>query len=322
VLDALAVIAEDNGNQKFVEVLDDLRRSLRGGIGLGRAMARHPKVFPAYYVSMVTSAELTGRLDDTLELLANYLERDLEAKQKIKSALTYPAVVLVMSLGAVFVLATFVMPRFKELFEDVDGDLPLSTRALLGITDFFGNWWWAMLIGLVALAGVAYGLIGGKHGKLRRDKLLLKLPGFGGLFHFVLLERFCRVLSAMTQAGVSMPDALAVSSQATNNLVFQNALIGVRDEMVRGGGLARPIADTELFPAAARQMIRVGESTGTLDRQLESAASFYQRELTYKLKRFTDMFEPLVIVGVGLLVGFVAIALVQAMYGVFDQVQV
>jgi type IV pilus assembly protein PilC len=322
ILDSLAVIAEDNGNAKFVEVLDDLRRSLRSGTGLGRAMARHPKVFPAYYVSMVSSSELTGRLDETLELLANYLERDLEAKQKIKSALTYPCVVMVMALGAVAVLATFVMPRFKELFDDVDGELPLSTRALLGFTDFVSNWWWALLLGFVVFLGVLYGLFGGDHGKLRRDRFLLRAPGFGELFHFVLLERFCRVLSAMTKAGVSMPDALAVSAQATNNRVFQNALAGVRDQMVRGGGLARPIADTDLFPAAARQMIRVGESTGTLDRQLDSAASFYQRELTYRLKRFTDMFEPLVIVGVGLVVGFVAIALVQAMYGVFDQVQV
>jgi type IV pilus assembly protein PilC len=152
--------------------------------------------------------------------------------------------------------------------------------------------------------------------------LLLKAPGFGPLLHYVLLERFCRVLSALVQSGVAIPDALAVSSQATNNRVFQKALGGVREEMIRGGGLARPIADNpDLFPAAARQMIRVGESTGTLDRQLDSAAGFYSRELGYKLKRFTDLFEPLVIVGVGLMVGFVAIALVQAMYGVFDQVQ-
>jgi type IV pilus assembly protein PilC len=321
ILDAIAVIAEDNGNHRFVDILDDIRRSLRSGTGFGGALEKHSNVFPAYYISMVKSAELTGRLDDTLELLANYLERDLEAKSKVKGALTYPAVVFVMSLGAVGILATFVMPQFQDLFDDVDADLPLSTRALLGITEFFGNWWWAFALGLVVVLAVLYAFIGGKHGKTRRDTLLLKAPGFGPLLHYVLLERFCRVLSAMVQSGVAIPDALAVSSQATNNRVFQHALADVREEMIRGGGLARPIADTNLFPAAARQMIRVGESTGTLDSQLESAATFYSRELGYKLKRFTDLFEPLVIVGVGLLVGFVAIALVQAMYGVFDQVQ-
>jgi type IV pilus assembly protein PilC len=321
ILDAIAVIAEDNGNHRFVDILDDMRRSLRSGMGFGGALEQHRDIFPAYYIAMIKSAEMTGRLDDTLDLLASYIERDLDAKNKIKGALTYPAVVAVMALGAVLILATFVMPRFQELFDDVDAELPLSTRTLLGLTDFFQNWWWVILLAVIALLAGAFALIGGRHGKFRRDTLLLKLPGFGPLFHYVLIERFCRVLSAMVQSGVAIPDALAVSSDATNNRVFQHALSGVREEMMRGGGLARPIADTKVFPAAARQMIRVGESTGTLDRQLESAATFYERELTYKLKRFTDLFEPLVIVGVGLMVGFVAIALVQAMYGVFDQVQ-
>ena len=322
VLDSLTVLAEENDNTAMVKVLNDLRRDLRSGTSLGEAIGAHPKVFPNYYIAMVRSAELTGRLDDTLDQLASYLERDIEAKRKVRGALTYPGVVMVMAMGAVIVLATFVMPRFKGLFADINADLPLTTRFLLGITDFVANWWWALLGGGVVIACGLYAAFGGLHGERRRHTLLLKLPGLGDLMHFVILERFCRVLAAMVQAGVALPDALLVASDATNNRVYQDKLTIVRAEMLRGAGFARPIAATGLFPPAARQMIRVGENTGTLDRQLESSAGFYERELAYKLKRFTDLFEPMVIVGVGFVVGFVAIALVQAMYGVFDQVKV
>ena len=137
----------------------------------------------------------------------------------------------------------------------------------------------------------------------------------------MIIERFCRVLAALTTAGVSLPDAVAVSSEATNNRAFQAKLVDVREAMMRGEGLARPIAASGMFPPAARQMIRVGESTGTLDAQLHNAAKFYERELSYRLKRVTDLIEPAVIVGVGCTVGFVAVAQVSAMYSIFKQVK-
>ncbi len=321
VLDALAVLSEENSNKAMVEVLATIGRDLRSGMSLGAAIGQHPRVFPNYYIAMVRSAELTGRLDGTLDQLAGYLERDIEARRKVRGAMTYPGVVFVMAMGAVVILATFVMPRFKALFENINAELPLTTRLLLGFTTFVGTWWWAILLGIGLVLSFLYVAFGGSHGQKRRHQLLLRAPGIGPLMHFVILERFCRVLAAMVQAGVTLPDALAVASDATNNRVYQDQLVYVRTEMLRGAGFARPIAATGLFPPAARQMIRVGESTGTLDKQLESTAAFYERELTYKLKRFTDLFEPMVIVGVGLVVGFVAVALVQAMYGVFDQVQ-
>jgi type IV pilus assembly protein PilC len=321
IVDALGILAEGNKNKAMTEVVESLRASLQQGLGLSASMAKKPKVFPGYYVSMVRSAELTGRLDDAMDQLAGYIERDLEAKRKVRSALTYPGVVFMMAIGAVVVLTTFVLPRFKELFSDIDADLPLTTRALLGTTEFVQTWWWALLSGVVVIVGALVALFGGSWGKRRRDTLLLRTPVLGQLFEYVIVERFCRVLAAMVQAGVPLPDAVGVASDSTNNRVYQAKLADARTEMIRGAGFARPIAATELFPPAATQMIRVGESTGTLDKQLVAAAVYYERELTYKLKRFTDMFEPAVIVGVGLVVGFVAVALVQAMYGVFDQVQ-
>ena len=322
ILDALAVIAEDNGNKHMTALLDELRRDLRSGMSFAAALAKHPKAFPGYYVAMVHSAELTGRLDDVLDQLATYIERDLDARRKIKSAMTYPAVIMCVAVIAVIVLALYVLPKFKGLFNELDAKLPITTRALLTMSDFVGNWW-AVILGVILGSVLAvFFLLGGRRGKSRRDRLVLGAPGIGKLMHMVIIERFCRVLAATVRAGVPLPDAISVATDSTNNRVYQRRLATVREEMIRGDGLARPIAQSGLFPAAARQMIRVGESTGTLDHQLENSAAFYERELGYKLKRFTDLFEPAVIVAVGLIVGFIALALVQAMYGVFNQVKV
>ena len=321
ILDALSIVGEESASKKMTEVLDDVRSRVRGGVSLGDAIGLHPKVFPGYYVAMVRSAELTGQLDEVLEQLSGYLERDIAARRQVKSALTYPTVVMGLAVVAVIVMATFILPKFKGLYESLNADLPLPTRMLLGFTDFVTNWWPVILGAIAAILLIGFGLIGGKHGKGRRDRMMLRLPAIGALFLLVAVERFCRVLAALVNAGVSLPDAVQVSADSTNNRVFQDKLRVVREAMMRGEGLARPIHASELFPAAARQMIRVGEATGTLDQQLKTAATFYARELDYRLKKATDLFEPAVIIGVGCTVGFVAVAQVSAMYSVFKQVK-
>ena len=321
ILDSLAIVGEESASKKMTEVLDDVRTRVRGGASLGDAIALHPKVFPGYYIAMVRSAELTGQLDDVLDQLSGYMERDIAARRQVKSALTYPMVVMGLAIVAVIVMATFILPKFKGLYETLDADLPLPTRMLLGFTDFITAWWPVILGTIAAIILIGFAVIGGKHGKGRRDRLKLRLPAIGALLHLVAVERFCRVLAALVNAGVSLPDAVQVSADSTNNRVFQEKLRVVREAMMRGEGLARPVTASDLFPAAARQMIRVGEATGTLDQQLKTAATFYERELTYRLKKATDLFEPAVIIGVGCTVGFVAVAQVSAMYSVFKQVK-
>jgi type IV pilus assembly protein PilC len=194
----------------------------------------------------------------------------------------------------------------------------LPTRILLAITDFFGTWWWAVAAGVVAVA-LALGLVlRTEGGRYARDRLLLGLPLVGDAVRFALVERFCRVLSSMAGAGVSLPEALRVATESLRNLVFMRSLRGVGEAMLQGEGLAMPLSATKLFPGTAARMIRVGEETGTLDHQLEVIARFYEGELDYKLKKLTSLFEPAVIIVMGVVVGFVAIALISAMYGVFN----
>jgi len=215
----------------------------------------------------------------------------------------------------------FVLPKFTALYSDLDATLPLPTRMLMGFTDFMSSKW-HLVIGTLLLGWlVLYAVIGGKRGKARRDRAAMRMPVIGDLFHLISIERFCRVLAALASAGVPLPQAIDVSADSTNNWVFRTRLATVRDVVVRGGGLSAPITESGLFPVAARQMIRVGEQTGALGEQLTKAAGYYEREVTFKMKRAADLFEPIVILAVGLLIGFVAVAQVSAMYSIFGQIR-
>ncbi len=320
ILDALDTIAEEAQDRVMRKVIISMTDDLRQGSTFSSAAAAHPEAFPAWYLGVLESAELTGNLDDTLDKLASYIDRDLQAKSRITAALMYPSVVVALAMGTVAILAGFVLPKFKALFAELNADLPLATRALLMFASLFTDLWFIPATAVAAaIAGVTF--LASKRGKNVRDHLALRVPIVKGIVHYSILERFCRVLSAMLTAGVPLPEAMRVTTESTSNAVFASKLDASRHAMMQGGGFSEPLAETELFPGAAKQMFRVGEETGTLDAQLEIAAIYFDRELDVRVKRFVGMFEPAMILFVGGVVGFVAIALVQAMYGVLGGVK-
>jgi type IV pilus assembly protein PilC len=225
-------------------------------------------------------------------------------------------VVMVLAVITVAVLAGYVLPQFKPLFEELDADLPLPTRMLLGIATLFSDLIYIPLTFFAVVIGLFYWLFKTASGKAPKDKLMLKIPVVKGIIEYAVLERFCRILGAMVKAGVPLPEGLKTTTDSVDNVVFQEALLAAQEVMLEGGGFARPLADTGLFPGAAKQMFKVGEETGTLDEQLAVASLYFDRELESRIKKFTTMFEPIMIVFVGVIVGFVAMALVSAMYGV------
>jgi type IV pilus assembly protein PilC len=321
ILDAVHTIGAEADNSSLRRMMIDVETGLRSGDSLSDCFDRHPKIFPDFYRGILRSAELTGSLDTVLAQLSTYLERDIEARRKVKSAMIYPAIVSVMSILTIAILAGFVLPRFKTFFESLDAKLPLPTRMLLACTGFLTTWWWAIVGGILAIIiGISLALKT-TGGRLTRDRFALSLPIVGETIQYAMVERFTRILASMVGAGVPLVRALSVSTDALHNLVFQRALANVGDAMMRGEGLARPLAATKLFPSTASQMLRVGEETGSLDTQLAVTAEFYETELDYKIKRLTSLIEPAVIIVMGLLVGFVAVALVSAMYGIFNQVK-
>ncbi|TDO35712.1 type IV pilus assembly protein PilC [Kribbella sp. VKM Ac-2527] len=321
LIDAVHSLGQEADNSSVRRMMAEVEEGLRGGDKLSDCFDRHPKIFPEYYRGILRSAELSGQLDTVLAQLAKYLERDLEARRKVKQAMIYPSMVAVMSMVTVVVLAAFVLPRFEDFFAGLDAELPLPTRMLLAVTDFATGWWWALAAGFGALVLLVFAITRAQGGRYARDKLFLALPVLGSTIQFALVERFCRILSSMVGAGVQLPEALRVATESLPNLVFRRALGQAGEALLEGEGLAPPLAATGLFPSTAAQMMRVGEDTGTLDVQLEVTAQYYEGELDYKLKKLIGLFEPVVIIVMGVVVGFVAVALVSAMYGIFSQVQ-
>jgi type IV pilus assembly protein PilC len=322
IMEALELISEETTDKLLKRVLLDMVGELQAGDTFAAAAGSHPEAFPRYYVAVLESAELTGTLDSVLLELATYLETDIEARSAITSALIYPAVVAVMAVVTVIVLAAFVLPKFRTFFSSLNAKLPLPTRMLLSISGFISTYWWA-IAGTILVAVVSVvALRRSTKGHAWLDSVYLKIPVAGGLLQAAIVERVCRVLASLVTAGVDLPRAMAVTAEASNNAVYTSGLNHIREEMMDGAGLATPLAETGLFPAAARQMFRVGEETGTLDKQLQTAAAFYHRELEIKVKHFTSLFEPAIIIFMGLIVGFVAVALVTAMYGVYRQVNI
>jgi type IV pilus assembly protein PilC len=313
---AMEVIGDEATDAALRRALVDMSEDLRNGGTLSDAMTRHETVFPNYYVGIVRASELTGRLDEALESLGDYMQRELDTKSKVMSALTYPAVVFMLSLGTVALLAGYVLPRFKPLFEELGAELPLPTRMMLGVSTIFTVYLPVVLGVALLFITVSYWLFKSKSGKPYRDRFLLKVPVLKGVISYQLLERFCRMLSTMLSAGVPLIDGFRTTTDGTDNIVYREKFEQVQATMLEGGGFARPLAETDLFPGAAKQMFKVGEETGTLDRQLQVAAQFFGRELEDRVRKFTAMFEPLLIIFIGAVVGFVALALVSAMYGV------
>jgi type IV pilus assembly protein PilC len=322
IMEALEVIVEETQAKLLRNILAEMVDSLRAGDTFAAAAAAHPEAFPNYYVGILESAELTGNLDIVLNQLADYIDRDVKARGKISAALIYPIVVACMSVVTVGVLAIFVLPRFVTFFKSFHAKLPLPTRMMMTFSSFISHWWYVILAVFVVLVVTFIVMRRSEKGRSWLDSMVLKMPVVGDLTQVAILERICRILSSLLRAGVDLPRSMAVTAESANNIIYRRALETIRVEMMEGQGLAGPIARTGLFPGAAQQMFRVGEETGTLDQQLEVAAEYYARELETKVDRATALFEPAIIIFMGVIVGFVAVALISAMYGIYSQVKV
>lgn len=322
IIEGLRIIDSETTNKAFKKILAEMIEALLAGDSFTNAARAHPNAFPPYYVGMLESAELAGNLDTVLTRLSTYMERDAEARSRITGAMIYPGVILAVAIVVVAILATYVMPKFVVFFNSLNAKLPLPTRMLIGMASFFGKFY-PIIFGTVFVIVIALVVAWrNKSTRLFLDSLILRLPILGDMVQHVMVERVCRILSAMTESGVALPEAIAVSAESVSNAVFKRGLGRIHTEMLAGHGLAGPVTASGIMPTMARQMIRVGEETGTLVEQLRIAAGFYERELEVKTKRFTSLFEPIVIVCMGTIVGFVAIALISAMYGIYRQVNI
>jgi type IV pilus assembly protein PilC len=321
VTEALDNLREDATNKRFQEVLTDVLHRVSSGRSLAESLGLHADIFPPYFMPLLASAELTGKMDEAFAQLHTYIRRDVELTRTVRKALIYPVILLFVSLGVVLIIVLFAIPRFADFFDGFDAELPLPTRMLVAVADFVRSPA-GMITGVVLLVTVL-GLVAYTRtlkGRRNLHALQLKMPMVSTVVTYSATERFTRVLAALLDAGVPLPEALPTSIDCSNNMVFRERLTEAMETVLAGGGFAEPIARTGLFPTAVIQMVRVGERTGELSDQLENAAGFYQEELEYAVDKLTAWFEPAVILFIGLVVGFVALAMVSAMYGIYNQV--
>ncbi|MEI7887900.1 MAG: type II secretion system F family protein [Actinomycetes bacterium] len=313
----------DAKNKRFKAILSDVLERVTAGRSITEALSMHSDVFPPYFMALLGSAELTGRMDDAFDQLHKYIRRDIELSRAVRKALIYPMILLAISMVVCLIIVVFAIPRFAEFFKGFDAELPLPTRMLMAVADFVHS-----PAGLITGLVLVFGSVGltfyvrTTNGRRNMHALQLKTPLISTVVTYSATERFTRVLAVLLDAGVPLPEALPTSIDCSNNLVYKERLSVAMEGVLEGRGFAEPLAQTNLFPSTVVQMIRVGERSGELSEQLENAASFYEEELDYAVDKMTAVFEPLMIVFIGCVVGFVALAMVSAMYGIYNQVDV
>ncbi|MCA1842109.1 MAG: type II secretion system F family protein [Actinobacteria bacterium] len=315
----MSILSDQTTNKRLAPVVGEIRNDVERGVGLSTAMAKHPKVFSRLYVAMVRSGEMGGSLDAVLTRLATTIEKQVELRRKVKSAMTYPVVVGVIVVLILIAMLIFVVPMFKGMYADLDSKLPAPTLALLAASNIMKKFF-----PLVVIAA-GFGVWSLRRwattdtGRRRVDAFKLRAPVFGQLAHKTALARFSRSLAALVRAGVPILDALEIVSETAGNVVVADAVADTQAAVKAGESLARPLEAHPVFPPMVTQMIAVGEETGALDEMLEKIADFYESEVEATVEALTSLIEPLLIVVMGLTVGGMVIALYMPMFGIIGK---
>jgi len=316
---ALAVLDELAATPRVKSVIADLLRSVRGGASFSDALARHhPRPFSRLYINMVRAGEKGGVLEVTLRRLAEFLEARAAFTEAVVSAMIYPAIVTLASVGAIAFLLTFVVPRFSVIFADLGQAVPLPTQILLTVSGALRAWWW--LGALVGIAGVfAWRLwTSTPEGRLAWDRALLRLPLVGGISLKLEVSRFARTLGTLLKSGVPVLGSLAVVGEMMTNHVVARAVARLAESVKHGAGLATPMSESSAFPPLTVHMVRVGEETGRLEEMLLKVADMLEADLRADLKRIIGLLEPAVILGMGLVVAFIVVAMLLAIFSIND----
>ena len=312
----LNILSEISESKEMKNIIQSILKSIREGNSFSDALARHPKVFPRLYVNMTRAGEAGGVLDVVLDKLSEFLESTKELKEHIFSAMIYPAILIVAGGVSIIILLTYVLPKFSLIFAELGASLPLSTKVILSFSNGLKSYWWAILLSIIAGWTVFKSFLKSDTGKYRWDAFKLKL--LGEVIQKLETARFCRTLGTLLKSGVPLLQALTNAKDVISNRVIASAIDGVLKGAKEGKGIAGPISNTHVFPPLALSMIKVGEETGQLDSMLIKVASTYEKSLRVAIKRFVSLFEPAVILGMGLIIGFIVISMLMAIFSMTE----
>jgi type IV pilus assembly protein PilC len=310
LLQSFDIVARGSTNPRVTKLLTDIRSDIETGTSLSSAFRKHPLYFDALYCNLVEAGEAAGILEALLDRLANYQEKTLEIKRKIKSALIYPVAVLVVAFVVVSIILIFVIPAFKEVFSSFGAELPAPTLFVMAMSEIFVKWWW-LIFGVIG-GGVYFFLESWKRSeKMQKtmDRLLLKAPVFGDLVYKSSVARWTRTLSTMFAAGVPLVEALDSVGGASGNAVFAEATEQIQKDVSSGTALTTAMQSTGVFPTMVLQMSAIGEESGALDHMLGKAAEFYEQEVDDAVKGLSSLLEPIIIVVLGTIIGGIVISM-------------
>ncbi len=310
MVQSFEIIAKGHENPAMQELVTTIKNDVESGNNLRDALAKHPLYFDELVCNLVAAGEAAGILDNLLDKIATYKEKTEALKSKIKKALFYPTAVMIVAFIVTAILLIFVVPQFQQVFSSFGADLPAFTKMIIGLSEFMQEWWWAIFggigIGIYAFISAKKRSIKLQHGL---DKLALKLPIVGGILVKAAIARFARTLSTMFAAGVPLVDALESVAGATGNIVYQDAVMRMRDQVATGQQLQLTMQQTGLFPNMVVQMIAIGEEAGSLDSMCGKVADFYEQEVDDAVDGLSSLMEPLIMAVLGVLVGGLVIAM-------------
>ncbi len=309
LVQCLDILSSQQPNPSFKKVTSQIKGDVEGGSTFADALSKHPKIFDSLYVNLVAAGEVGGVLDTVLNRLAVYMEKNESLKNKVKGAMTYPIIVLCVAFGVVAILMIFVIPTFSDMFKQFGSALPGPTQFIVNLSSFFRKFWWAMIGFIVALIFGFKWIRTQEKGRFYTDKMMLRLPVFGPLIRKVAVAKFTRTLGTMISSGVPIMDGLEITSKTAGNMIIENAIRTVRTAISEGRTMSEPLEQTGLFPGMVVQMIAVGEATGAMDQMLGKIADFYDEEVDTAVEALTSALEPMLMVFLGGIIGFVVVAM-------------
>ncbi len=316
----LDVISQQTSNPRMNRVIKAVDSDVQGGMAFCDALAKNSRVFTPLYCSMVRAGEVGGMLDAVMERLADFTEAEQETRGKIIAALTYPAFMMVVCVLVIIVLFTVVVPNFMVMFKDSDMELPVSTQALLSLTTFVGTWWWAMLLTVLMAVLLIRKYIQTEAGAVQFDRFKLRIPLIGELIRKREIAKFGRTLGTLLGNGVQILKALAITEEVITNRILRNEIQKFQDNIKEGERLSKRMAESQLFPPVAVNMVAVGEETGNLENTLQRVADAYEKETDRVIKTLTTIIEPLMIVVMAVVVGFIVFAMIMPIFQISQNI--
>jgi len=319
LVQSLEILGAQQENKVFQKAIVGVRSQVEQGSTLANALRQHPKVFDDLYTNMVEAGEAGGILDGILQRLSIYIEKNVKLKSAVKSAMIYPASVLVIMIGVIILLMWKVVPVFTQLFLGLGAELPLPTRIVIGTSNFIQSWIIFVFIGAGLLVFGISAWYKTPGGRMAIDSLMLKIPLIGLLLRKIAVARFTRTLSTLISSGVPLLDALTITARTSGNAVIEKAIMEVRKGVEEGRTLADPLKETDVFPSMVTQMIAVGEQTGALDSMLGKISDFYEDEVDVAVKNLLTLMEPILLVVLGVIVGGIVISLYLPLFSLIGK---